>query len=66
MFWLTFFKSQAAISADDFFGALRELANLNMMPDFYQRNLPAYQQAAIASDFVFSLTDHASQIVTLV
>lgn len=37
-----------------------------MMPEFYQRNLPAYQQAAIAADFVFSLTDHASQIVTLV
>lgn len=36
------------------------------MPEFYQRNLPAYQQAAIASDFVFSLAEHASQIVTLV
>ena len=42
VFWLTFFKSQAAISADDFFGALRELANLNKIPDFYSQNLPAY------------------------
>lgn len=35
VFWLSFFKSQAAISADDFFGALRELANMNKIPQFY-------------------------------
>jgi len=66
VFWLSFFKSQAAVSADDFFGALRELAHLNKIPSFYEANLPAYQQAAIACDFVFSFTDHAEQIVTLV
>lgn len=66
VFWLTFFKSQAAISADDFFGALRELANLNKIPDFYSQNLPAYQQAAINCDFVFSLTEHSEEITVLV
>jgi hypothetical protein len=35
VFWLTFFKSQAAISADDFFGAIRELCNMNKIPQFY-------------------------------
>jgi len=66
VFWLTFFKSQAAISADDFFGAIRELCNLNKIPQFYDQNLPAYQAAAIACDFVFSLTDHAQEITVLV
>ena len=56
VFWLSFFKSQAAISADDFFGALRELANMNKIPEFYNQNMPAYQRAAINCDFVFSLS----------
>lgn len=58
VFWLTFFKSQAAISADDFFSALRELANMNKVPEFFKMNQPAYQEAAIASDFIFSLAQH--------
>lgn len=66
VFWLSFFKSQAAISADDFFGALRELCNLNKIPNFYDQNLPAYQSAAINSDFVFSLTEHSEEISVLV
>ena len=66
VFWLSFFKSQAAVSADDFFGALRELAHLNKIPSFYEANLPAYQAAAIQCDFVFSFTEHAEQIAVLV
>ena len=66
VFWLTFFKSQAAISADDFFGALRELANMNKIPNHYDENLPAYQQAAIACDFVFSLDQHSDSIQSMV
>ena len=54
------------MSADDFFGALRELANLNKIPQFYDSNLPAYQNAAIASDFVFSLDVNAHEITELV
>ena len=65
VFWLSFFKSQAAISADDFFGAIRELCNMNKIPQFYEQNLLQYQEAAIACDFVFSLNDHAQQITIL-
>ena len=65
VFWLSFFKSQAAISADDFFGAIRELCNMNKIPQFYDQNLLQYQEAAIACDFVFSLADHAQQITIL-
>jgi len=66
VFWLSWFKSQSAISADDFFGALRELAHLNKIPGFYNQNLAMYQDAAIACDFVFSLADNAQQITTIV
>lgn len=66
IFWLSFFKAQAAVSADDFFGALRELANLNKIPQFYDANLASYQQSAIDHDFVFSLNEHASEIMTMV
>lgn len=66
VFWLTFFKSQAAISADDFFGALRELANMNKIPNHYDEHLPSYQQAAIACDFVFSLDQHSDSIQAMV
>ena len=55
VFWLSFFKSQAAVSADDFFGAIRELANMNMIPQVYDQNILNYQQASVACDFVFSL-----------
>lgn len=66
VFWLTFFKSQLAVSADDFCGALRELANMNKVPQFYDQNLPSYQDAAIACDFVFSLAKDAAQISAMV
>ena len=51
-----------AVSADDFFGAIRELCNMNMIPQFYDQNLPAYQDAAIACDFVFSVQSRGAQI----
>jgi len=66
VFWLTFFKSQAAVSSDDFFNALKELANMNKIPQFYDMNLPQYQRMAIESDFVFSLSQHAEEITVLV
>lgn len=66
VFWLTFFKSQAAVSADDFFGAIRELCQLNQVPEHYEQNLLNYQQAAINADYVFSLSEHSQEISTLV
>ena len=50
VFWLSFFKSQAAVSADDFFNALYEVANLNKIPNFYTANLPKYQAVSIEHD----------------
>jgi len=62
VFWLSFFKSQSAVSADDFFSAIRELAHMNKVPQFYTANLPEYQKSAIETDFLISVNTHAKQI----
>jgi hypothetical protein len=36
VFWLSFFKSQSAVSSDDFFSALRECCLMNKIPEFYE------------------------------
>ncbi|MFO0118404.1 MAG: hypothetical protein ACK521_12605 [bacterium] len=66
VFWLTFFKSQAAVSADDFFSALRELAHLNKVPQFFTASLPAYQAEAQSSDYLISVTANAKEIIQYV
>mmetsp|Transcript_42764 Transcript_42764/g.30845 ORF Transcript_42764/g.30845 Transcript_42764/m.30845 type:complete len:299 (+) Transcript_42764:460-1356(+) len=66
VFWLSFFKSFQAVSCDDFFGAIREICEINKIPQFYQDNLSKYQQIAIESDFVMSIIDNASQICILI
>jgi hypothetical protein len=66
VFWLTFFKCQAAVAADDFFGALREICQINKVPEFYVSSLPAFQQHAMKTDFVFSLDQHSDLIIALV
>jgi hypothetical protein len=34
-FWLTFFKSQTACPADEFFQALKEVCAMNLIPEFF-------------------------------
>ena len=41
-FWLAFFKCQASVSADDFFGAIRELCQINKIPEFFSASLPSF------------------------
>ena len=54
------------MSADDFFNALYEVANLNKIPSFYTANLPKYQQVSIEHDQVFSIERNATDITVLV
>ena len=35
VFWLSFFKSQLSCSADEFFTAIKELSEINLIPSFY-------------------------------
>lgn len=39
---------------------------MNKIPQFYTESLPVYQQAAIDADFVFSITQHAKEIIEFV
>jgi hypothetical protein len=35
VFWLSNFKCQASVSADEFFGAIGEVCQINRIPDYY-------------------------------
>lgn len=50
------------MSADDFFSALRELAHMSKVPQFYTAHLPEYQKSAIDTDFLISVASHSEQI----
>lgn len=43
VFWLSNFKCQATVTADEFFFALRELTILAHMPDHYEDNAYLYE-----------------------
>ena len=36
IFWLSYFKSQLAVSTDEFFGALKEYCVLNHIPEHFE------------------------------
>ena len=65
-FWLSNFKCQASVSADDFFSALSEVCQINRISEFYNSQLQKYQQIAQTNNFVISLTENASEIERLV
>jgi len=65
-FWLSWFKCQSAVASDDFFLALKEMCQMNRVPDFYDSSLPSFQAAAVKADFVFSLDNHADMITQIV
>lgn len=61
-FWLAWFKCQSAVAADDFFTALREVCQINRVPEFYMSTLPDFQGRAQKCDFVFTLEQHGPMI----
>lgn len=61
-FWLAWFKCQSAVAADDFFTALREVCQINRVPEFYLGALPGFVCHAQKSDFVFTLEAHGAMI----
>jgi hypothetical protein len=66
VFWLSYFKSSASVSADDFFQAIRECWETSKSHDGYNSLLPVYKQAAAQNDYVFSITANASLITEFV
>lgn len=66
VFWLSNFKCQASVSADDLFQALREAWEFSKQGTTYEEMLPAYKQAASKNDYVFSIGQNANEICELV
>jgi hypothetical protein len=61
-FWLAWFKCQSAVASDDFFSALREVCQINRVPEFYNKQIPTFQAQAQKRDFVFTLEQDGSMI----
>jgi hypothetical protein len=66
IFWLSNFKCQTSVSADDFFQALRELWEYSKSGKDYEQYIAAYQQNAAENDYVFSVGDNAQKIADCV
>ncbi|CDW75107.1 UNKNOWN [Stylonychia lemnae] len=60
--WLSYFKSQLSASADEFFGALKEISIMNHVQDAFEANHNVYKIFMLSNNFVVSLNDHADQI----
>lgn len=66
MFWLSFFKPQLACPADEFIEAIRQLAEMNGMDNYYNEKYQELQELMAECDFVVSVEDHASLITRVV
>jgi hypothetical protein len=66
VFWLSHFKCQTSVSADDFFQALHEAWEITKCPSAYEEHLPAYLQSAAKHDYVYSISNNAQEICDLI
>jgi hypothetical protein len=66
VFWLSHFKCQTSVSADDFFQALRESWEITKCASAYEEHLPAYLQSAARHDYVYSISNNAQEICDLI
>lgn len=62
VFWLTFFKSQKSCAADEFFEAIRQLCEINKIPNFYKDHQVEFEVQMTRFDYVISINDHAKYI----
>lgn len=66
IFWLSFFKPQMSCSADEFFEAIRELAEMQDMPGFYARKHKDYEHTMDELKYVVSVENNADVICKLI
>lgn len=62
IFWLSFFKSRAAVTSDDFLNALEQLAQMQKNPHLYIAKKFEYQKPACDKDYLVSLDQHGNYI----
>jgi len=67
VFWLSYFKSQLAVSADEFISALREYCLMNLIPEHFEARFEHdYKLFMLSSDFAVSLAAHSTQITNFI
>lgn len=59
LFWLSFFKSQLACSADEFMESIRQLAEMCGIPGFYYTIYEDLKQLMVESQYVITIENHA-------
>jgi len=67
LFWLSYFKPQLSCSADEFFQAIKELAEINnLQPSFVASQYRQFDSFISECKYVVSVQEHASMIQQVV
>ena len=67
LFWLSFFKPQLSCSADEFFQAIKELAEINnLQPSFVASQYRQFEHYIKECKYVISVQEHSNIIVEVV
>ncbi len=68
VFWLSYFKSQLAVSADEFIGALHEYCSMNQVPEWFeaQERAGEFKALMVRNDFTLSLANNGQEITSLI
>jgi hypothetical protein len=62
VFWLSSFKSQLAVSADEFVAALKEFCVLNQIPEHFEAAYADLVHLMLGSDFALALETHGELV----
>jgi hypothetical protein len=66
LFWLAFFKPQLTCAADEFFEAIRQLAEINGINDYYALKYKEFDILMEECQYVISVTENADIICQVV
>lgn len=62
VFWLSFFKPQLSCSADEFFEAIRQLAEMCNLPGYFAAHIQQFENDMAACKYVVSVELHPQMI----
>lgn len=66
IFWLSYFKPQMTCAADEFFEAVRQLAEMSGLPDYYANHYEEFDMLMADCKYVMSVTDNHEIILKVV
>jgi hypothetical protein len=65
VFWLSYFKCQAAVLADEFFLAIKELCDAAFLAEYYQESAYLFEQVALKNPTI-SIRENGDLISTMI